>query len=1068
MIFEDQILGTVVDQLSLFSNDAAYHAVDDLIGRAEVPALCIGPNPGTKDIESECQGPSGSKLPQLPASDTYDGLLDQLLADAKLAPTFAERALAAYFVDVRRGGGSLPRCGQSYCEKTILAQAGISWEGFVFTAGVRVMLAKYGALLPLWDHQNDNRILDKSGKTLVATVRRALDEMEERQIPLKRLHANRGHVSLQWLADYIGMPRALLRGNAPLQVEIRARLKAGRLKLGTVFVDTSKLTKARRRALRAILDPVLRRYLAERRPIASHPERADKIWFDKLFDEAGIADPHERDMMAFDHRFRVRLTEVLDTVGLAPEAAELARGKAVLYASLRDPKGDGVALVRQKYRAGHPDKEAGSFEENRYVENELSYLSRFLKENERSDEDEVADDFEKDFEACCGNGMTKSAGGNRNFLRSMDRWRQIAASLAVTGEFPPSFGGALQVGMELINLGAGTLAADTGAPRKLIYAWRRGQTVPNTGNEHFVPLIESRLGMPPGTLVGRLPAVAANGGNKGRSHLEISDGRKIRLSRLWRYLPAGAAALSDEVLRPMVESVLERHFRVATEASVRLGAGQTNFWRLPNEDPHCRIWSEWKDLVRFRQGLGGGDRSQLAQYGWDSDNSCKANRQIVSYFSRWCMLSRDEGGLGLSPREVSLRLTLNHKVITKYVTWRILRCRDLELDGKPLELKVSSTEKGIVGFFSALVEPEYGWLTQSKAQLGISDAIPTAFRLPEMKITKKTVEVLDEAFWTDELVFSRELRVRCEENYEGVCREARKHLRGFRSKLSLSFKMVRNPKDLIGPILNHITPLGVTLRMVKMALQHVRPLETSPWHHAKDYERILAMLLLLLVVFRSGTARNLTWRADNTGNIRWVDGSWQMGLKGERDWMESHYEVIVEADEFKNLMSKWLFGPSWDRRPYERALKDWGGFNGILQHYVEVCRPILLRNRKTDLLFPPPDRMNPGNKEWSEASFNYLISSFTRMWCVYNERTGTGMPGVRAFGPHPVRNIMATHILLYHPSEDRWELAARLLNTGIEQIKLRYGWVDTRRELAKLDGIFDGASAQAESDTPLW
>jgi hypothetical protein len=429
----------------------------------------------------------------------------------------------------------------------------------------------------------------------------------------------------------------------------------------------------------------------------------------------------------------------------------------------------------------------------------------------------------------------------------------------------------------------------------------------------------------------------------------------------------------------------------------------------------------------------------------------KLHRNQITTFVRWLMLPKAQGGLGIPAELISFSLILNYKIVLRYITWRVLRAADLEVDGKRIGPKITATEKMLLAFFGNLVDPHYGWVTQSKDVLKPLEVIDTQFRMPFIRAGKETTDIVDDESCPLEMVMSPELVLAAttEEGWRTCAAAASVHIRSTGARFAKSFKLIRDPQQLIMPILRHQHPVAVGLRMVRDALANVRPIATSPHLHASDVQRALAFLLLMLVVFRSGTLRNLTWRADGTGNVRRTADGW---------------EIVVGAENFKNGFSPELFGPTWNRRDYERTLGNWGNFDEVMEHFITKCRPILLAGRESDLLFPPPK----GRTDWSENNFNYLVTSFTRKWCVYNPRYGTGMVGVRTFGPHPARNIVATHIIRNHPTEDRWRLASIVLQTGIEKVKLRYGWVTTREELAKTDSLFAEASSLAAGNADLY
>lgn len=1038
---------------------------DDLPSVATARSSSADGSPASEGGNDEIDGNDSEETMAPPSGDD---LLDELRRHAAIAPTYAQRRLASYLAGVRARGEALARMGNSYAEKVILSQAGIPFEIFVGDAGVRSLLARYGCRFPIADHVLESRLLDKSGQSFTAFIEAQLDEMESRNVRVMRMHAGRDLPSSQWWADHMGVPRSLICNNGSLRGRLQRRLKAGSLKLGSVFHDTRKLTKAQLRDLRTMAEVVLVKHQREGCPLPSHPERSDKIYWDYIFDQAEIFDPHHRDMMSINAGLRKLVTRTIDLVGMTPRGVQNAAKSEPSFAAMLNPEGDAIGLVRQEYRRTHPQLQPEGIEERRHIANEISYLRRACLAAGL----ELNQTFptEDGFDAFRDGGLTESTKGNAVYRASLERWRTVALALSRAGVFPATFHGAFAMAMDLQQMDAATLAAEIGAPRRLIYNWRSGRTPPMLTTEHFVIAAETVLNVPAGTFTSRLGELDARRAARDRTFITLPDGTEVRLSLWWRKLPCGAAGWPDEKLIPELVEAMERHGSKRSPAHLRAGAAQRNIWGLPEEDPTCTIWVEWEDLLKFKTLAAGDSRLQPVTLAWKTVGTIRNRRAVVSGFERWCRLPVEAGGLGLAPPDVSFRLVLNPDVVLRYVVWRSTRCADLVCEGEALGVQIAATETGILSFFNGLLEPDFGWLTQSEQELGIPQPILTTFRLPQLKVVKDSFEVVDDERCREVAVLSEEMVSRIATNWTDAAASSRRQIRLLNSNWQVSFKLMRDPKASILPIVQHGAPIAVMLRMIREALKRVRSLESSPKRHARDYLRIVAALLLTLVVFRSETLRDITWKSDNSGQLRWVEGAFRLTKKGESKWVDGHYEVVVPADGFKNLRSWVLFGPSWNRRAYERDLKDWGGLDGILKHYVEVCRPILLNGRSSDLLFPPPTARKgyPEKESWTEHDFHQLIKAFTRMWCVFNKRFGTGMIGVRAFGPHPFRDLVATHVLYHWPNEDRWDLAARLLGTGVDQVKSRYGWIDTRRELSAFDGMFDEASELAWSDAPLW
>lgn len=418
----------------------------------------------------------------------------------------------------------------------------------------------------------------------------------------------------------------------------------------------------------------------------------------------------------------------------------------------------------------------------------------------------------------------------------------------------------------------------------------------------------------------------------------------------------------------------------------------------------------------------------------------------VSKFEQWCRLERKFGGLGLRADQVSLSLILNHRIVYGYITWRITRSQDLELNDQPIGPLLGATEHAIAGFFKSLVDPGHGWLTQSRA-----DVVP-------LEHIAELVELSQVSSVDSKLVISAprpieimpmDVVTASEEDWRGCCVRSRQFLTHLSGIIGGEYKLIRDSRMRVRPILQHRFPIAVVVSQVVMSLSKCHDIGQCPRRHAKDFRNAVMMLLLITVVFRSGTLRNMTYRADNTGHLR-------RSAEG--------YDVAVEREMFKNGTCEWLFGPSFQPRDYERQLGRWGSLKSIIDYYLDVCRPILLDGRKSDLLFPTSKQ----SVTWSHKTFNRVIANWTREFSVENKRLRTGMPGVQPWGPHAARDIVATHIIKNFEGERRWELAAMILCTGITQVMRRYAWIDSKLELGRIDGLMNDAFELGESGQDLF
>lgn len=985
-----------------------------------------------------------------PEQARKDATLEIIQARRANADTPERKRLLAYFERIVREDAALPRSGSKYHLRNTLARAGTSFAAWMEQTGMREDFERIAGLLPLEDDESGCRIPDSQATSFIGRARSVMDEMEANGETLPRVSANSPHPSIKAFARRMGLPFSAVVFMSSVRVELGARIAEGRIILGDPVTDPDAPNRAERRAARKKLKRVISVYKKTGKPIPASSENARRIDIDWLLDEAGIFDFPMRECMKCDPDFRKDLAEVIRTVSLKPVHLSRIDPRVVSYGRLEE---EGEQTLREMYRRENPNSEPMSKAEDAWVANQWSFLRRFRRQAERTTACDAAADFtDAGFQTVIDRAKTGSVKGDAAFERGIGRFRAICAGLTRATTLPASFAGALDAAMVATGRNAPSLAKVIGCRKGLIHAWRRGQAIPGWQNSYLVDLLEKELGLAKDTLMARLPSIRSGRTiTRGRKEVTLEDGSKLNLAPLWRYMHMDAPLWPHDRLRDHAVEVHDRVYGSDTAHRIRLRAAQSNAYNLPEPDAGSPIWKELDDLIAFQTGLIDDGRLRNPVSEWKSPATINHHREQVTIFARWLMLAVDEGGLGVSPERVSFGLLVNYRITLRYVAWRILRAADLQLNGQPIGPKITSTEKAVLSFVANLLDPVYGWITQSRGifpQL-VEDA--RRFRMPFIREGKGGTEVVDDDTCPMLEVMPGELveAVASADGWRGQCALSHAHIKSTGSRVARSFKLMRNPQDLVMPILKHQKPLAVALRMVRDALAHARPIATAPLYHAQDVHRALAFLLLMLVVFRSGTIRELTWRADGTGHVRKTADGW---------------EIVVGAEHFKNGFNPEFFGPSWNRRDYERSLGNWGSFDEIMEHYITKCRPILLGGRESDLLFVP----YKGRDSWNKNTFSNLILSFTRRWCVYSARFETGMPGVRSFGPHPARNIVATHIIRNHPTEDRWRLASLVLQTSEANVRLRYGWLTVREELAKVDPLFDEASALAASEQPLY
>jgi hypothetical protein len=562
-------------------------------------------------------------------------------------------------------------------------------------------------------------------------------------------------------------------------------------------------------------------------------------------------------------------------------------------------------------------------------------------------------------------------------------------------------------------------------------------------------------------------------------------------------LPPNAYRLSDAALRPRVADIEKNLLRQNRAYSKMLShAGEIWSWipGVPSEAPFLGEFALLRAHKTAAVPLDGCARR--AKGLWAPSTADQMERALVRVF-RYAHAPKSFGGLELKPEQLSMGLFLNWRFMAGYLDWSASLHSGVEHEGEfrgpKLTLHLVSLIDTIVGFFDA----NYGWLTQNpqlllKSLQPIASTIPPLCALEELReklfndteklpvdlspcairqLRQKNDAVgsiqrpISEAAVpaeADELVFDyrastavmpteivEEAKIDC----RYACRRVWSHLRNLRGFLTHLTEVSRDPFEPIRFIVQSDQPLKYLADIIEAARNGLPDSRTSPVRHSLAVRDLLMFVLLVCTALRSENIRGLLWRPGGGGEIDFT--------------ANDDLQIRIPWRKFKNFGSKYLFGPTGMKVDYGRELRNWFGVKDLFDYYLCSCRDVLIGHfadsgrvscdgrTSTDALFPAP-----GFRIMSEHQFGNVVRDITRKYHVMDPVTKVVRPGYMFFGPHAVRDIIATHIIknMLEYGELRWEFAADLLQTSIEMVKTRYAFNEVHKRLAKTDRLFDEAA----------
>lgn len=424
----------------------------------------------------------------------------------------------------------------------------------------------------------------------------------------------------------------------------------------------------------------------------------------------------------------------------------------------------------------------------------------------------------------------------------------------------------------------------------------------------------------------------------------------------------------------------------AIEYRLRLGRLTQDHYRLHRDLALPTLRAEWRDLLAYKTSAAGAPRasgkisaverlrgalaieSNATKKQWrlvppDRSEILTEARWVDVYHGRicvtanicfhnlasfmgWAQMKPDRGGRGMAAADVqTLGLFCDQELLEAYLEWRVERS-----DG------INSWVPKFLAFAGMLLHPATGFLT-TRPDIGAR----CGFEPVEWLKRCQTVHA-----WTN----------------------------AYKRKISELVAPGRDPADPIRSALDMPMPL-------EPFVHAIRRMETC-WPstggeaeaiHARD---LLLMALVLSNPLRAHNLRRLTYRPDNTGQLRQTStGEWR---------------IIIESANFKNMK-----GAAKDNYDQAVDVAVWPHIRRYLKDYRKV-----LGGSRPELVFVASE--NP-SQPWR---------SLGRRFAALTKRFVPGCPGV---GPHSIRHIVATSIIM---AGGGVELAASTLHDRVETVRRHY------------------------------
>lgn len=506
-----------------------------------------------------------------------------------------------------------------------------------------------------------------------------------------------------------------------------------------------------------------------------------------------------------------------------------------------------------------------------------------------------------------------------------------------------------------------------------------------------VAKLEEVLGVLPGTLISKLPTAtlrrAANIPLAWWPKLWQGSGNaRYQRDKVIELIPTPTLIGPLEELEPVFLEALQKVHDGKVEPAFqrKIRDLRVKVYGLRARNWPDRLRAEFSALRTYKTAPSGWGNKDLI-WKWGDITADAAQTRLGSFFGFLCLPADHPDpelrGLGMRPEDLTLAWLAVKEVVGEYLDFRCRRS-----GGHSHGMEVSITMWG------ALLKPKSGWLWLHSELLA---------RLPE----RQRQDVDAGGGWED------------------YCANTRLELLDFLKALRRSdqIKPMRDPMLPIRRILDHPQPLSLIHNALTL---HRSYLEVKgqvngrhSWTLATEWRDHLLISILARFPLRAKQWGLLTYREDGSGYLQYHH--------------QDSWRLVIPYEDFKNSQNKAIFPLHGQESVVVLKFSDSEALQQLiplLEFYLEKVRPIIAN--QGDFLFPTKN---------GECMSPVLLYSQIKMWTwKYLSQSSPrrlGIEGVRPFGPHAFRDIVATHII---KTTGSIALAANILLDSEEVVRKHY------------------------------
>jgi integrase len=760
------------------------------------------------------------------------------------------------------------------------------------------------------------------------------------------------------------------------------------------------------------------------RKIPENPRCLGRPYWEKIASEAGVS------VLAFSRNTTAKklIHEALPELGLEIRQ-DVEECYSISYGEL--------LILGTNWRAKELE---GLPHANQRVYNARTHLRRFMriagqihKATEFTKEDRVGSEMLEQFNETVHSVtiQIKNKNTRRKFSEEITRWQNYYVVQLESKILPSKFSEALDVALLRKGMSVNQLADAAEIKKANIYTWINGGRYPAIENYPDVRRVEQVLSLLPDTLISRLittrpkcfPTLSyPEYITIGNSQIKIRGNKGI-LDHLRPLLPIDFDERPDVERVEVVTWLIENLVLPTTEW------GRWN--RSIREVPFALkklppiVEEEWEELKKFKCAkLTPRNMKRSGSWNTYTEDTSRYEIKMLMGFLTLSPDAEDERlrGPGLRSLLFTLAMLTCDTFIDEWIRWRAKRrAKEVESDNKMQE-SYSSIDFKIAHSMASHFDPETGWFTQK----------------PELALHLKPIPgYIDDTFIQ-----------RARVDWAGVCGDAHLKYKSLADMLEEIVEEQRDPFEVIISLLDvdhpqYHNPFSALRFFSQSIIDDLPNPAVAPIRSARHVRNYLIVRILCATALRSRHIRELTYREDNSGNLR---------RRGD-EWV-----IVIPWQWFKNKNSP-FFGNKRKKFDYEKVLTDKDGLYQWIEKYLTEHRPVLLDGKESDLFFVS----SAERPLFSPSQFHIIYRRLTMRYFAYNPYKNRGIPGVKPHGPHAVRDMTATFVL---QTTGSYELAGDSIQDTAQTTREHYGRFTPKDKTKLINKIIERAW-DGESDENL-